>query len=547
MSGKARGRMLHRVLWCCAALAMLLPVSATRVHAQATSEVTDRTYPSWMTRWSPLSELGSLTRTLPSTHQNQPLLFTPAPLVGMLWTAGNPAGAATETRAPRSEYAIGVGNEDGALRRPLDPLTVSDVQARADGWRALGARGGAIGSVRFSQSSLDPSAIGVINEPYATPRLLPVDTSSEPLRRISARLEGAAGWTVRGWALGGALGYDTRSTTSVNAAFVRRNRVVLPAGRLGISRDMYNGRLRLGAHVSGQVGEEVIDLTAVGRAGLLYQLEGYRTVPGSGVLSQPYYQRISRNARTAVASVGGRTSATEWTAFAGGVAREDRFTSTRANDPPSNLWNSAGFDAGASARHSMVNDRVWLSVNARIVKLTGDATFVREEPASLRTDEQRITTSAEARVRSGAGNWTLAIRTSLDAEQRMVDDSIAALQSDVSALSPGIMLEGSRALTPSLHAVGGVTYVRYAGTGTIPDPVFYSPLYQRLFAPELDIATSTLSTSGLVLGARWIRPDGYVLWLAARREQRTLLSRDRIFTPRGNRTVSSLTLGVTVR
>jgi len=67
-----------------------------------------------------------------------------------------------------------------------------------------------LGSVVLDQERLDLGSQSDETEPYPTSPFVTTDTSTSPVRRTRARLEGVAGWTLGNWGLGIAVGYDTR-------------------------------------------------------------------------------------------------------------------------------------------------------------------------------------------------------------------------------------------------------------------------------------------------------------------------------------------------
>ncbi len=531
--------MNHRVAAVLLALLMLAPAD---VEGQAVTDAPERELPAWMTRWSPLAETGAITRALPTAGIVTPMTILPAPRVGLLWSAGNPAGLAWDIGDPRLDFAATRGNESGALRRPLDGSGISETRVRGSGWRSLGSRGRGIGGARFGQTLFDPGTTSNVNAPYATPQFVVMDSSSSATERTQVQLDGAGGWSLGDWGLGVALGYDTRSTQTVNAGFVRSNRAVLPTGSLGIARRISES-LSIGVHSTWHAGNETINLSAVGAAGQVFVWRGYQSVPGATVFDQPFYRRISRDAVQHNASLAGAVANVQWTATAGSVRREDRFTAQRANNPTSDLWNSDGYNAGVSLLRPFQDDRLLLAIDGRFARLNGQATFFNDSVHGLTTEEQQVALNSELRWRSAVDGWIAVAQADVVLADRRVDDAVAARRSQTQGLTNRLALDVERAMGRGWSIAGGAAYTRYSGTGTIPDPAFMGAFYQRVFAPELDIATSPSSATAFSLGARWRARDGSLFWAQARSESLSL--RQRLdYVPDGARRGSSILVGV---
>ncbi|WP_461414198.1 DUF6850 family outer membrane beta-barrel protein [Gemmatimonas sp.] len=525
---------------------VVLHVMASNASAQPATESEGRDVPTWVNRWSPLGEIGSLTRRLPTSGTVTPVVMLPTPRIGMSWTGGNPAALAWDIDSSFAMMRAGVGGEDGALRRPLDAATVQESRADGGGWRRLGTRGAAVGFAAFNRTQADPSSIANISTPYASPRFVLTDTTATARRRTQARLHGAAGWHVGAWGVGVGLGYDTRTMPSEDAPFVRSVRAVLPAGTLGLARQL-GARWRLGLHSTWQVGEETTNLTALGASGRVFPLQGYRNVGPQTVQDVPYFQRISRDGRRDALSASGRVAGWDVVAVAGAQRRNDKVATQRANDPPSDRWRSAGNDAGLSARKALAGGKAWLTVDANHKALRGLGTAFGAERPGWESAERRSEASADVRWRMADNRLHVVVGTRAVYETFELQDDIASLRSETTGLTNELGVDGRYAVSPRFDVFGGVAHTRYSGTGTIPDARFYGALYRRVFAPELDIATTGMSATALNAGVRFTTSRGIGVWLAARTEHLQGTQSGRDFFPRGNRSGRSALLGVDMR
>lgn len=531
------------------ALPALLFLTAPRlVTAQPVHDRPQRELPSWLTQWSPLAEIGSIRRGLPTAGRAMPSLFLPTPEVGLLWTAGNPAGLAWSVQDRRAELLTGSGTESGGYKLPLEPGREEELRAAGRGWQRLGDSGAGIGTATVSRSQLAPSTEADLLQPYASPRLVPIDTTLADLRRTQARLEAAAGWQLGTWGLGLGLGYDTRTSETDQSPLVRRTRAVQPAVSAGIARrDL--GALTLGLHSTWQGGEEVVTLTSVGAEGFAYPLEGYREVPGSVIGVSGLYRRIGRNATRHTLSVvrdGGRV---RWTGYAAVAQRVDRYAGVLANDPPTEDWTARGPELGFALQTTVLDGRGTFTAEARYRAVDGEAALLGPRGNGLTTSEWRAEGGAELRLQPAEAEWAAVFRLDGFYEDRIVEDSAAALRSHLRGAAPTLTAELLQPLRGGLELLGGAAVSRFTSTGEIPNAASYGPLFQRVFAPELDILTSAMSLWAVHAALRWHRANGTVVWLSARTERLSPLtpSRDRAFAPTGSRSATALALGVVLR
>ncbi len=252
-----------------------------------------------------------------------PHLLLPVPGTGLFWTGGNPGALPWDVTDRRGDLSASVAGEDGDYRRPLDPASSTVARFGGMAWQPIAPRAAVIGRVLFDRTEHDPSSTNVMNDPYASSPFVITDTTRSPMRQTHARLEGAGGWRLGSWGLGLSAGHDARTTSSVAAPLSRANRAVFSGGTLGVVRDLNEGRWQVGVHGRWQVGEETVSIRESAADGAVHQLEGYQEVPLQSIQSF-FYRRISRDVRSAGASVGGRVGPARWTVHAEGVRLRDR-------------------------------------------------------------------------------------------------------------------------------------------------------------------------------------------------------------------------------
>jgi hypothetical protein len=524
------------------ALSCVLPAPAG---AQSLGIVPGQELPGWMTTWSPLNELGTLSRQLPAAAPGRLRLHAGAERIGQFWSAGNPAGLAFELDDARSELSATRGDVDGALRRPLDAASSAVTRVGGSGWQPLGSRGAVNGGVLFDRTLRDPGTLSNVNDPYASSTLVTTDTSTSALRTTRARLEGAGGWRLGAWGVGVALGYDTRTTNTDAAPFTRRNRAVLPAATAGVVRRFADGRLHAGVRAGWQGGEETVSLVSLGATGSVYQLAGYREIPALHIGSTPYYRRTSRNAAVAGVSLGGRAGAGRWVAYADMTRRDEGATNERANDPAKDEWTSTGSVVGGAWQQPLDRWGTLITIQARSVAVDGEATLY-PGIAGMRSSERVTEGSAELRLAPLGARWTALARGSFGIERRERDDAGAEASSLIEAVTPAIELELGTRIAPRLEVMGGYAFARYAGSGRIPSSASRGMMFQRLIAPELDIATSVLIAHSGGSALRWRANDRTSIWLTGRVERVSAATSPHTFLPEGTRTGNTVSIGVTM-
>lgn len=520
---------------------LLLPSGG---EAQSMGIVPGRDLPEWLETWSPLFPQGDLPRRLPSASVAMPLLLLPPPKVGLFWNGGNPAALPWEADDQRSDIVASRSVQSGSYRRPLDPASSALTQFNGTGWQTVPA-GAVMGRAIFDRNVRNPSSVADVNEPYASTPFVVTDTSSAALRQTRARLEGAGGWRLGDWGLGLALGYDTRNTATISSPLVRRNRAVTAAGTVGIARTFSSDRVRIGVRGEWRGGEESLSLLEFAQQGFLYLLEGYREVPGRDFLGL-YQRRMTEEMRSAGASVGGRAGAVKWVAYGDGARFRERLTSEERDDPASDLWATTGRSGGAAVQLPLFRGRTTLTVTGRLATLTGHAEQVLPSRAGYLAHERVGGLRAELRLAPTASGWTGVMSGSLLAEHRERNDSIAKASAVVDGTTPAVAVEVGRIFGDQLMIAGGYAIAGYSGSGTIPSASSSGALYKRVFAPELDIATSGARSQALSLAARWHPRTAAAFWLAGRYERLNADARAAPLVPSGSREATSVWLGVTL-
>jgi hypothetical protein len=534
-----------RILRALSIVGQLALGTGSEAAAQEFGRAPARELPQWLFAWSPLNDIGTLPRHLPAATQGGgSSLLHPPERVGAFWSGANPAALPWEVHDASSDLYAARAGQSGEYRRPLDHGSARVTRLGGFGWQPLGARGAVVGGVLFDRTVKDPGPISNISDPYSSTPLVLVDTTTPALRVNRARLEGAGGWQFGDWGVGAALGYDTRRTVTVAAPLVRLQRGVLPASSVGVVRDLADGRLQLGVRAGWQGGEETVSLAPVGATGEMWQLIGYAEVPRIFV-GPAVVRRISRRARSIGVGAAGSTASARWHVFAESERRHERESGAQSQDPPQDKWDTDGWTFGAAMQLPFLAERAMLTLSGRMRNVRG-AAELHPARTGFASDETEASGRAEVRFGTASGAWSSVVRASVLRERRERKDSTADLRSETTGVTPGVAVEVGRRVVQPLTVIAGYALARYAGTGTIPLASAQGPIFQRVFAPELDIATSDILAHAFTGGLRWQTNGGNQLWLSATAEQLRPQSTDRFLAPSGRRNTHTVSMGVTL-
>lgn len=485
------------------------PLCAQSVGLQA-----ERDLPPWLSTWSVLTRRGDLPRRLPSAGGSIPLLQLPLPIVGLFWTAGNPAGLAAEVERSRTDFVFARAAAKGTFRRPLDPAATEMTQVSVTSWQRIDRRLTMLGRAVVGQERLDPGTQADETEPFPTSPFVTTDTGTTPSRRTRARLEGVAGWSLGQWAVGLNLGYDARENETIEAGFVRRSRQAMPGAAVGVARRF--GGIRVGLVGRLRNRAETILLTERAAEGQVWQLEGYREVAPINV-SQSYYRRIEEAVPSLGLGLSGSMDAGRWALFAEHAALRERRTRQQQNNPALDRWNTTSWTLGASFQRPW--GRWLITGETALTLLTGDGDLALDSTGTVFTARERSgRVRLEARLAAG-GPWLAVASASLHYERRTRTDLTLGVSSDIRATAPAVALEVGRSLAGPLRLVVTGAVLRSLATASLPDPDVRGPLFRRLVAPELDLEAR--GATSIVVGAmlQWEVRSQMTLWVSARRER----------------------------
>jgi hypothetical protein len=468
--------------------------------------------------------------------------------IGLFWTGGNPAGLAGSVDSARTDIMAAAARTRGDFRRPLEPSGTNLSRLSATSWRPFDRRLTMLGSVVLDQERLDLGSQSDETESYPTSPFVTTDTSTSPVRRTRARLEGVAGWTLGNWGLGIAVGYDTRDNQTIKGGVVRRFRQTMPGVGVGATRRVAGIQAGITARYRDRT--ETILLTERTVDAVVVQLEGYQDAAPLGV-QRSHYRRIEEGVASASLGLEGRLGTGRWVLYGERARLRERRTRQQRDDPAFDRWNADSWTAGGAYQRWLGREGRWLfTLDARYTSLTGDGDLATDSTGTVFIATERAFEGlAELRLLPTVGGWTGLIAISLGSERRVRNDSVAVIGSDVKTFGPGISLEIGRALSSAVTLIGTGALVSRASNSAIPAPLLRGPVYQRLIAPEIGLYARDVVSSSVGLALRWNVSSHTGLWLSARSESvkpRGFASPN-TFAPTGSRTASSVILGVIMR
>jgi hypothetical protein len=528
-----------------AILGILVLLHPPHIGAQSLGIGADRDLPSWHAAWSPLSTRADLPQRLPGAGTGLPRLLLPAPRGGLFWLAGNPA-ALGRLGPSRSDFVAAVARQDGDYRRPLDPAASRLIRVDGRAQRDVSPRVSMVGHVVIDRERLSPGTESNFAEPYPSSPFVTTDSSVEALDRTRVRLEGAAGWTIGQWRLGGTLGYQSWETNTVEAALVRRSRQTMPGAVLGVLRQV--GRVALGVHLRYRERAETIRLNELAREGLVGELDGLGDTKSFG-FQQSYYKRREDVAQGVGAGVSWEAAGAEWALFAELDRIQERLWIQEANDPPKDRWDADARSAGFRFV-GLRSGRLAMAGEARYTSLSGNADLPQDTLGIYFSGKQSLLTAeVEVRLAPATDGWQAAL--AITEERQTLDrrDIRNGVYWKVGAWAPAASLEIGRALGKGGTFVVGGAIGRYGPTSEIPRPERRSALFRRLLAPEMDLTARVARSASGFAGFKYRAGGNTSLWWLGRIE--SLKPADQLgplpaFSATGSRSAWSIVMGVTL-
>jgi hypothetical protein len=436
-------------------------------------------------QWSTLSPPATVVLSPLAPPPPQLLLLAPRRPVSLFWFGGNPGAVPGSVERSHSSYAFGSSRETGAYRRPLDVPEASALTVSVMAWQPLGAHGAAVGRVALRDQGLDPGGLSHELNPYGSGPLISSDTTSPPVDRVRAVLEGAIGWRVGGWGIGAALAYDATDNRTHATRLPRFGRSVQSGATLGVVRWLGAG-LQVGAHARYVDDVEEFSILALGANGTVYQLLGLSEPFAIAVTSiQPYYRRFERHASAVGGGVSGRAFGATWAAFWQSERRRERQTSDRAAVRQFDRWRADATTWGVMAERPLPWCGLVVRGGIRRSSLDGTAEIATLEGVINERHETALDLELSVRAGTADSLWLAGLVLGASRREQRQDDFLAQLAASVATWSPGLTVELAHRLGRSTAVAGAVGYAGRYAVATIPNPAGKGAGYQAYVAPEL--------------------------------------------------------------
>lgn len=549
----------------CAAViaALALVCSTTSLSAQdtpptawgraydATSSTSSDMAAAWLSAWSPLRPIIDAPRGLLRAPLAPGLLDAGAPLSGAFILAGAAGALARDLRHGSdtvrfSEIRLRRSNESGAYRRPLDVAASSVMQVSGRGYADVGKRGVAIGRFVLDQEHNSRSAFTERIAPYLSAPFVVTDSLEPPMDRTRARLEGALGFQLGEFGVGGAAGVEVSANNSVNVPLRRTGRADTPAANVGVERTLPWLSLRVGAYYRWSEPNESNILSAAPRATVAYSLAGLAEPFGIPIsaASGSSFTRIDRRATSTGGSLSARLLKADLvlTHEEGQRADDQTQAPLTANRSDTQRWRARGSETRLEVqRHlvhalsaTVVGSYESLHGNGRRADLNGIAFTGTNARRAL---EVEVRTPTERR-------WSVAVSGGTVRQLDSLTDYVAQVGTKTDVLTIFTAAEVAHRFRRNALALGVSGATTSPRSSSIPSASMRQEQYQRLIAPAQAYSVAMASAY-----AGWFTatvPFRTSLLIVTARGERT--SPNSIATarlqPSGQRSVWSLGVGI---
>ncbi len=474
------------------------------------------------------------------------------------WEAGafgggrNPAALAREVGARHGALTLETGRDEGSYRSPLDPESTTTTGSTALGWLPLGDRGGLAGGATYTEGTGGPGGRRIQLESGNGSPWVVADTSVSGHRSTGARLDAAGGWRLGSLGLGVSLGYEAVEVLSRPSRTPRRSHAAIPAASVGGEWSFAGGAARVGGYGRWSANQATTQIVGQPTAGQVTRLNGYAppaviTVSqGTGPL---FYRRSEAETRAGGVTLAGRWGDWALAAWTEAGQTEEWSWSTRAADPPSDLWETRGWEVGGEARGGLAGGEV--ALRAYRGAFRGRATMSSLDSLVYLADEAALGGSVE-------GRWSLApeerrwVVVALGAELSNRDrgDTIPnTLRTEVETLVTMARVEAGTALRDGVELMGGYEMLRQDARGRLPRVPSLPAAARTIVGAELALAGTALTRHSPWAGVGWtFRPGQSVRAVGAYRSLAARPGSTRLEgTPDGDRSGWSVELGFVLR
>lgn len=493
-----------------------------------------------------------LQRPMPANDTLTLGLFDPVWRLGIFSVSANPAGLPWELAPARHEFTLRRDFEQGTYRRPLDPPAVRATAIEANGWQPVTPNGAMIGRIVVNQQRFAPGPFADQTNVYTSDPFATADTSSSALTVLDVAMDGSAGWAVGNTALGLTLGYETRDAHTLEAAFVRRERAVVPGVIAGVARHLRTrtgtARLTLGARAGWRGGAETVDLVDRAQSGRVIEFAGL-TEPRSIIVSDidpTYYHRFAQTSGFAGASAAADVHDVRFAMSLDAGHGRYRDWTVESDHPPMNRWTPRSVRAIAGVQYDSRWGLVELGANWR--SLTGTA-----NQASDSIGKAFETRGHDARAWGVLRTplyttWAAALAFSFVDRQYSQADTLPGIVANLRSRTPALHVSAGWKFLNNVFAEGGFALSRVAVRGAIPSLRGRGSAYSTYIAPELELYATPARQNALHGAISWCIARDTRLWFSASSSTGSPESRIALTDapPTGTRRLTSIALGVTM-
>jgi hypothetical protein len=341
--------------------------------------------------------------------------------------------------------------------------------------------------------------------PYATEPYSVLDTLGEAMSGTSVLIQGAGGWRPGAFSFGLGLGYYSRDQRTVESAVPRTHTVATPGVTAGISYDVSDGTLLIGAYGRWTYTAESVSIFSLQAPSRVYRLGGYYEPVAVDLVSNLYSRRFERYSWAAGLSAGGNSGSVVWSLYAQLERLASENFGSFTADAPTDTWDARGWTAGG-ALQAPIGQRFLLTLQARYTALTGEAHHSDIEGIPFSAEESRVESTAELRLKP-QGGWEAAAQLGLGRDQRLRTDGLAGVYTEIETWLPLGALEVARWLGPSIAVSIGASIAEHNPAGAIPIASEMGPVYQNWIAPEVELEAAGGSAWAALAAVRWqVRP-----------------------------------------
>jgi hypothetical protein len=462
----------------------------------------DITSSRWLWHWSPLRPIGDLALPAPHTPDLPRTLDLPAPRVGLLWSAGNPAGLVDEVDSAWTQLASSVSGISGSYHRPLEAPRSSASGVSIAGWRPVGRRSFAIGRAALEREDVGAGGYAAVVRPYGSSPFVPSDTNRPAVVRPVVTLEGAQGIALGRWRLGLAAGYRAQENNSSQSSAAQLGRTSSTGLTIGASR-MVGHTWKAGLHARHLIESEALTLVANPGTIRLYPLNGYLNVDPQDItpLAGAALRRTDRSEDAIGAAIAGDKWGATWTLYGEQQSLAERQIADISSKPPTDRWHTRGY-AGGAAMQRRAKGAV-ATFRAEYTSQSGNTYDASSRQKPFHAGASQVTAATDIRHWASDSVWQTAVLLSLVRQHQNARDDAARASTTITSWQPAVAVDVTRVMTKRIRFGLGLGVEQYTPYATLPEPRGRGKAYETLLAPAIEVAAATARSYHEAITVQW--------------------------------------------